>query len=562
MSLRLKDLPIAAKSLIAPVAGALITVAIVGGVMIANTAAMRSAAEADAAERLAAVVTGARLDLSEGHAALLQAVSLRTSDAAEQTIEASRKQAMTAVLRGSEALQELQVPESLRAKADAIKKLAAQYRDSVKQTADVVVHDSFMAPLLMNDSHALSVSLGQTSEKFADEITARSAELRAKAGDAMRQAIQAILVIAGAGIVVALGLALLPARLVSRPIKDLTAAVSRLAEGDLNAAIADDGRRDEIGAMTRAVIVLKRNSEEMRRLQAEQKEMEARMASTRKADMRKLADDFESAVGRVVGTVSAAATELEAAAGTLTHTAEHTQELSGVVACTAEQASGNVQSVAASTEELTASVGEISRQVQESSRIAREAVHQAERTDGRIAELSQAASRIGDVVRLITAIAEQTNLLALNATIEAARAGEAGRGFAVVASEVKSLANQTAKATEEIGSQIAGMQTATNDSVAAIKEIGTTIGRIAEIASGVAAAVEQQGAATREISRNVQEASNGTSHVAATISDVNRGAGETRSASNQVLTSARALAGEGAKLKTEVDRFLETVRAA
>src|SRR5205807_3727615 len=131
-------------------------------------------------------------------------------------------------------------------------------------------------------------------------------------------------------------------------------------------------------------------------------------------------------------------------------------------------ASANVQSVASATEEMTSSVNEISRQVQESSRIASEAVKQAQQTDGRINALSQAAGRIGDVVKLITAIAEQTNLLALNATIEAARAGEAGRGFAVVASEVKALASQTAKATEEISTQIGAMQSATNESVGAI----------------------------------------------------------------------------------------------
>src|SRR3977135_1691679 len=185
---------------------------------------------------------------------------------------------------------------------------------------------------------------------------------------------------------------------------------------------------------------------------------------------------------------------------------------------------------------------EISRQVHESSKIAAEAVKQAEKTDARINELSQAAGRIGDVVKLITAIAEQTNLLALNATIEAARAGEAGRGFAVVASEVKALAAQTAKATEEISTQIAGMQTATQDSVAAIKEIGGTIGRISDIASTIAAAVEEQGTATTEIARNVGEAAKGTTQVATSITDVNRGAGETGSASAQVLASAPSLA--------------------
>jgi methyl-accepting chemotaxis protein len=210
---------------------------------------------------------------------------------------------------------------------------------------------------------------------------------------------------------------------------------------------------------------------------------------------------------------------------------------------------------------MATSIAEISRQVQESSNIAVEAVRQAERTDARIGELSQAANRIGDVVKLITAIAEQTNLLALNATIEAARAGEAGKGFAVVAQEVKQLASQTAKATDEIRGQIAGMQTATQESVTAIKEIGDTIGRISQIATTVASAVEEQGAATQEIAHNVQRAVAGTSQVASNITEVTRGANETGAASSQMLVSAQSLANESSRLKLEVEKFLSTVRA-
>jgi methyl-accepting chemotaxis protein len=349
---------------------------------------------------------------------------------------------------------------------------------------------------------------------------------------------------------------------IARPIGRITESMGVLAGGDVKAEIPFAERKDEIGSMAAAVQVFKNNMIKARELEAAAAETEKRNAAQRKADMHKLADEFQAAVGNIIDTVSSASTQLEAAANTLTKTAEVTQDLSGAVAAASEQASANVQSVASATEEMTASVNEISRQVQESSRIAGDAVNQAQQTDARINELSQAAGRIGDVVKLITAIAEQTNLLALNATIEAARAGEAGRGFAVVASEVKALAAQTAKATEEISTQIAGMQTATQDSVAAIKEIGGTIGRISDIASTIAAAVEEQGTATTEIARNVGEAAKGTTQVATSITDVNRGAGETGSASAQVLASAQSLSAESHHLRTEVDKFLSTVRAA
>jgi methyl-accepting chemotaxis protein len=363
-------------------------------------------------------------------------------------------------------------------------------------------------------------------------------------------------------IVVLIGSAVFGALSIARPIRKIAEVLLELGNGNKQVDVPYVGRGDEVGDAANAANIFKENLIRIEKMEAEQKEIEARAAAQRKADMHKLADDFQQAVGQIVDTVSSASTELEAAAGTLTKTAEVTQELSSTVAAASEQASANVQSVASATEEMTSSVNEISRQVQESSKIAGEAVKQAQQTDARINELSKAAGRIGDVVKLITAIAEQTNLLALNATIEAARAGEAGRGFAVVASEVKQLASQTAKATDEIGTQIAGMQSATQESVAAIKEIGGTIGRISEIASTIAAAVEEQGAATQEIARNVGEAAKGTAQVATNITDVNRGAGETGSASAQVLSSAQSLSHESNHLKSEVDKFLMTVRAA
>jgi methyl-accepting chemotaxis protein len=363
-------------------------------------------------------------------------------------------------------------------------------------------------------------------------------------------------------LVLGAGMILVVSRRVTRPLGMIQDGMHKLAGGDVSVEVPFAQRKDEIGALAGAMQAFKDSLTEADHLRQSQRETEQRNAETRKAEMNRLADDFQTTVGNIVNAVSTASGELERAAGTLTRTAENTQKLSGAVASASEEASANVQTVASAAEEMTASVNEIAQRVQESSKIAAEAVKQADKTDGRIGELSAAASRIGDVVKLITAIAEQTNLLALNATIEAARAGEAGRGFAVVAQEVKALATQTAKATDEIGTQISTMQAATNDSVAAIKEIGGTIGHIAEIANAIAAAVEEQGAATQEIARNVAQAAHGTTQVATNITDVNRGASETGSASAQVLGSAQSLARDSGSLKSEVERFVQMVRAA
>ena len=369
--------------------------------------------------------------------------------------------------------------------------------------------------------------------------------------------------IAGAVILlISLAVSMFVARGITKPLQRMTVAMNALAGGNLDVEVPGIGRHDEVGEMAKAVEVFKSNAIARQGLEAEQKETEIRAVARRKADMVKLADDFEGAVGEIIDTVSSASSQLEASAGTLNATAERAQELATVVAAASEEASTNVQSVASATEEMSSSVNEISRQVQASARMATDAVDQARTTNDRVSELSKAASRIGDVVELINTIAGQTNLLALNATIEAARAGEAGRGFAVVASEVKALAEQTAKATGEIGQQVAGIQSATQDSVNAIKEISGTIEKLSEISSTIAAAVEEQGAATQEISRNVQQAAHGTHQVSSNIADVQRGASETDSASSQVLSAAQSLSRDSNRLKLEVGKFLNSVRAA
>ncbi|WP_315764829.1 methyl-accepting chemotaxis protein [Bradyrhizobium sp. SZCCHNR2009] len=368
-------------------------------------------------------------------------------------------------------------------------------------------------------------------------------------------AIVAIAVVAG--IVVSLYLV----RDVSRGIASIVTPMQALGQGDLAAEVPHRGQKTEMGAMADALqifkeaLIAKKAADE-----AAARDAETKIERGRRVDS--ITREFEAMIGEIVSTVSAASTQLEASAGTLTSTAARSQQLATTVASASEEASANVQSVATATEEMASSVNEISRQVQESARIANEAVDQARSTTGRVSELSRAATRIGDVVELINTIAGQTNLLALNATIEAARAGEAGRGFAVVATEVKALAEQTAKATGEIGQQISGIQAATQESVSAIRDISSTIEKLSEIASTIAAAVEEQGAATQEISRNVQQAARGTQDVSSNITDVQRGATETGSASSQVLSAAQTLSGDSNRLRQEVSKFLTSVRAA
>ncbi|MGP0091432.1 MAG: methyl-accepting chemotaxis protein [Xanthobacteraceae bacterium] len=457
------------------------------------------------------------------------------------------------------ASRELAEEASVAKAIDAFLAFAPRYQETIEKSLQATTRQ---VDLIRDRADPARTELDKLIDATNTELSDREAEIEAglAAQESRSGAIDfALELVAFAAL---LGSAVFSMYHIARPIRRIADVLLELANGNKAVAIAYGERGDEVGEAARAAQTFKSNLERMEMLEAEQERTEQRAAVERKSQMQKLADGFEAAVGGIVEAVSTSATDLQRAAGTLTGTADTTQQLSATVATASENASANVSSVASATEQMTSSVNEISRQVQESSSIARQAVTQAQKTDARISALSQAAARIGDVVKLITAIAEQTNLLALNATIEAARAGEAGKGFAVVAAEVKSLANQTAKATDEIGTQIAGMQAATQESVGAIKEIGATIDRISQIASTIAASVEQQGAATQEIARNVQQAAHGTAQVAANIAEVNKSANETGGAAGQVLSSAQALSAEGGKLKTEVDKFLATVRAA
>ena len=358
------------------------------------------------------------------------------------------------------------------------------------------------------------------------------------------------------------GIAWLIGGSISRPLDQLGSRMRALADGALEQDIPGIERGDEVGAMAATVQIFKDNAVRIRGLEKLEAETQARAAAERRAAMENIASDFERSVKGIVSTVATAAAGMQTTAQSMTATASDASARAATVGAASDSASNNVGTVAAAAEELSGSVSEISRQVTRSTEIANKAVGDAERTNATVKALSTGAEKIGEVVKLIHSIAAQTNPLALNATIEAARAGESGRGFAVVASKVKALANQTAKATEEISAQVAAMQASTSEAVHSIGGITETIAQMSEITGSIAASIEQQGDATREIARNIQSVAAGSNEISAHIGGVTSAAAATGVAASDVLSNARELDNQPGMLRRAVDEFLVKVRAA
>ena len=405
--------------------------------------------------------------------------------------------------------------------------------------------ETFATPVEFNDVRWALVAQVSVAEATAPLVSMRNTMLGV--------AILLLVCVSGAGIFFA--------RQISKPITALTAAMRKLADGDTSVDLTGADRADEIGEMTAAVEIFRENAIERQAL-AEQEQAERAEKERRAVAIENMISQFDSSMKEMLGNVSAAASTMEQTSTSMTHSADITNERAAKVASASEQTTSNIQTVASATEEMTSSIGEIRRQTTKSNEIGMVANESAAQTNQKVQELSEAAKQIGEIVTLIQQIAGQTNLLALNATIEAARAGEAGRGFAVVASEVKALATQTAKATDEIATQIAAIQGSTGETVQAIQGIADIIVEINEIGQTIATAVDQQNDTTQEISRNVADVANGSREVANNILDVTGAADESANAAGQVRSAAADLSEQATKLGQEVDRFLSEVRAA
>ncbi len=455
-------------------------------------------------------------------------------------------------------MQELQNPRR-RELAEETASLSQQYQAAFNRVSETILTRN---DIIVNTLDTIGPRLADSVEQIKLSNKDAQDELGPRATENMEQSVITMEVAAGIAFILGIAVAFLIGRAIANPVIAMTTAMGKLADGDHKVEIPALGRKDEVGLMASAVQVFKENAIESERLRAERVEAEKRAEEEKRQATLKMADDLESSVKGVVDGVASAAGKMDTTANTMSNASEQTTGRAQAVASSSEEATTTAQAVASAAEELSHSIQEISRQVSEATSIASAGREQVETASDTVKGLASGAHKIGDVVQLINDIAEQTNLLALNATIEAARAGEAGKGFAVVASEVKSLASQTAKATEEISQQISAMQASTQRTVSEIDGVAKAMLRINDVTTSVAAAVDQQNSATQEIAQNIQQTAAGTQDVSSNIEEVRSAAQQSSEAASEVVTVVRELTNQSDVLRNELDVFLSKLRSA
>jgi len=417
--------------------------------------------------------------------------------------------------------------------------------------------------LVRNRAQTLQAEIQDEQEQAvaANQRAAQSAEAAAQEQLAERQeqqiATSAGITLAAMGLVaIAIFFAL---NTVVKPLRRMTETMNEAAEGR-EVQIEYLEREDEIGLQARALETFATAMQRTRQLEVEKAEADRKASEERARQRLDLANSFEDQVARVITQVKDRVAEMSNSVGRMADSASANHSMAGEARQTGESVGASVNTVAAAVEQLSASINEINRVTKDTREMMETADSMAREGVSSVSALVAAAEKIGAVIDLISDIAEQTNLLALNATIEAARAGEAGKGFAVVASEVKNLATQTAKATEDIKLQVQGIQSSTSTAATNIEKVSDLMVQANDAVGGIATSVSEQSAATGEISQSVAETARGASALTTFTESVEREASAASDASTAVTDGLSTLERDMSALDAAIDRFLDSLR--
>lgn len=558
----LNNMSITKKSLIAPLIACVMLLAVTLSVFLSYTSSQTHIQKANQATEMLVKAKDLITFLANAHASLFRTVSWQQAQVDAEKINESKTEAAQHIVSALKQLEQIDLTFFGKTEAEykKIQTAIVGYQTTAVETLDTIEIDAFLATMLMTDAHFLFIDLSKVVEELANFIQAETETFNQDMIAAQKSAFLTAMVLSIIAIILSIIVALFLAKAIAGPVNDMTDIMTSLAEGNRDVEVHGTERKDEVGRIAKAMLIFKDNAIERAKKREEDRINEERNAANQK-QLLELTNNFDQTITNVIDEVITAVEQLHGAADSLSATAEQTTQQSIAVSEATANASANVETVSAASTELSSSIQEISSQVTRASEISQEAVDEASLTNDNILELANAADRIGQVVNMIKDIAEQTNLLALNATIESARAGDAGKGFAVVASEVKNLANQTSTATEDIASQVSGIQNETLRAVEAIKGISGTITSINQLSVGIAGAIEEQTAATDEIARNVEHAANGTQSVTENISGVSKAAESTGAMAKTVYESADLMRQKSEELKQGVHQFLDAVRS-
>jgi methyl-accepting chemotaxis protein len=349
---------------------------------------------------------------------------------------------------------------------------------------------------------------------------------------------------------------------VSKSLERMGAAMKNLAAGDTNVQIPGEGRKDEIGDMANALAVFKQAIIERGRLSREIEAESASRERERAEFMSNMGVQFKNVVGSAINDIEQRLKDAKEATLIISRVADSTRNQAQNAVQATDASAKSMEALSDAATSMSGANRGIENHLSETRQIMARGAESARETNHKVAELTSSAQRIGAVVGIIRDIAEQTNLLALNATIEAARAGDAGKGFAVVASEVKSLATQTQKATEQIASQITGIQSSTESAVVAIQEITSVMDTIDEFTRSIADAVNAQRDISGKIVDDVVHTTVKSRETAKDVSAIADAAQEAAAAAGKGRESAEN-ASEGVRiLRASIDRFVREIGIA